>query len=302
MTTVDASDALTSLKTVRDWLRYAVSRFNQADIFYGHGTDNPWDEAVQLILPSLHLPMEDNAVFLDARLTSAERQLLQRRIELRTCERIPVPYLTGEAWFMGLPFNVDSRVLIPRSPLGELLVNQVEPWLGGRPVHRILDLCTGSGCIGIAAAYAFPEAQVDLSDLCDEALSVARSNIERHGLQNRVRAIESDLFEHLDGPYDLILSNPPYVDAEDLAAMPPEFQHEPKLALAAGDDGLDIVRRMLDEAPRVLGPDGLMIVEVGNSQAAMEAAFPNLPLAWLEFEQGGEGVFALDAKDLVSTE
>lgn len=292
------ADPAHELFTIRDWLRFAVSRFEEAEVFFGHGTDNPWDEAVQLVLRSLHLPLENNTIFLDARLTSQERRLLGERIERRVVQRVPTAYLVREAWFMGLPFTVDERVLIPRSPMAELLEAGLEPWLGGQSAARILDLCTGSGCIGIAAAYVFAEAEVELADISADALAVARTNIQRHALDGRVKTVESDLFAALDGRYDIILSNPPYVDAADLAAMPAEFRHEPVLGLEAGDDGLDLAHRILAEAPNFLSENGLLIVEVGNSWPALEAAYPELPFTWVEFEQGGGGVFVLSARDL----
>ena len=292
------SDAIQHLQTVRDWLRFAVSRFSVGEVYCGHGTDNLWDEAVQLVMQTLHLPMMDNTQYLDARLTNAERETLFERIEKRVSDRIPVPYLTGEAWFMGLPFEVDERVLIPRSPMGEFLLEEGGPWLNGRPVERILDLCSGSGCIGIAAACQFPEARVDLADISPGAREIAERNIQRYGLSDRVNAIESDLFEALEGPYDLILANPPYVDAEDMADLPPEYQHEPALGLAAGPDGLELMARIVRQAHRYLAPDGVLVGEVGNSQPALEAAFPGLPFTWLAFENGGHGVFVLDAEAL----
>lgn len=295
-----ASETLLELLTVRDWLRYAVSRFEGAGIFYGHGTDNPWDEAVNLVLRSLHLPLDNNAVFLDARLTQPERDLLHRRIDQRVTQRIPTAYLLGEAWFMGLPFTVNENVLVPRSPIAELLQAELEPWLGGHPVARVLDLCTGSGCIGIAAAYVFPEAEVELADISPAALEVARANIQRHELGDRVNAVQSDLFSELNGRYDVILSNPPYVDENDLAAMPPEFHHEPVLGLEAGADGLDLAHRIIAEARSRLAENGLLVVEVGNSGPALEAAYPELPLTWVEFEHGGGGVFVISASDLPS--
>jgi ribosomal protein L3 glutamine methyltransferase len=288
------------LISIRDLLRYASSRFAGSDIFYGHGTDNVWDEAVLLVMRSLNLPLENNTVFLDARLTREERQLIIERIEQRVEGRVPMAYLLGEAWFMGLPFKVDERVLVPRSPLAELLEAGVQPWLGEQPVRRILDLCTGSGCIGIAAATVFDEAEVDLADISTDALDVASDNIELHGLGNRVRPVCADVFEGIEGRYDLIFSNPPYVDAEDLADMPEEFRHEPALGLAAGEDGLEIAHRILAGAAEHLTPDGLLIVEVGNSWPALEAAYPDMPFVWLEFERGGEGVFLLSAQDLAT--
>ncbi|MGP4843200.1 50S ribosomal protein L3 N(5)-glutamine methyltransferase [Marinobacter sp. 1Y8] len=286
--------------TIRDLLRFASTQFASSEIYYGHGTDNVWDEAVQLVMRSLSLPLENNAIFLDARLTRDEKTLILDRIRRRVESREPVAYLLGEAWFMGLPFNVDSRVLVPRSPIGELIQSGFQPWLGDLEVNRILDLCTGSGCIGIAAATVFEDADVDLSDISGDALEVAQSNIIMHGLEDRVSAIQSDLFAGLEGQYDLILSNPPYVDAEDMAALPDEFRHEPELGLAAGGDGLDIAHRILDKAADLLTPDGLLVVEVGNSWVALQDAYPELPFIWLDFDQGGEGVFLLTRQDLLN--
>lgn len=286
------------LHTIRDYLRYAASRFAESSIFYGHGTDNVWDEAVHLVMRSLKLPLENNTLFLDARLVHEERQQILERIDRRINDRVPLAYLLGEAWFMGMPFNVDERVLVPRSPIGELLENGLQPWLGDRQVVRLLDLCTGSGCIGIGAATVFEEAEVDLSDISSDALKVAQSNIEMHGVGDRVRTIQSDVFDSIDEIYDVILSNPPYVDAEDIADMPDEFRHEPELGLAAGNDGLDIAHRIIDKAADHLAPGGLLIVEVGNSWVALDETYPDLPFTWLEFERGGDGVFVLTAEDL----
>ncbi|GGE72632.1 50S ribosomal protein L3 glutamine methyltransferase [Streptosporangium jomthongense] len=286
------------LHTVRDYLRYASSQFAASTVFFGHGTDNVWDEAVQLVLRSLHLPLENNTLFLDARLTREERELVHTRIRRRIDERIPLAYLLGEAWFMGMPFHVDERVLVPRSPIGELIENGFQPWLGDKPVARILDLCTGSGCIGIGAASVFESASVDLADISLDALAVAESNIELHELQGRARTVQSDVFTDIRGQYDIIVSNPPYVDAEDLADMPEEFHHEPELGLAAGDDGLDIAHRIIAGALEHLTPGGLLVVEVGNSRAALDAAYPDLPLTWVEFSNGGDGVFVISEQDL----
>ncbi|MBW4933334.1 50S ribosomal protein L3 N(5)-glutamine methyltransferase [Marinobacter sp. F4206] len=286
------------LHTVRDYLRYASSQFAASGLYFGHGTDNVWDEAVQLVMRTLNLPLENNTLFLDARLVREERQLIHERIERRISERVPLAYLLGEAWFMGMPFHVDERVLVPRSPIGELLENGLQPWLGDKAVHRILDLCTGSGCIGIGAASVFEDAVVDLADISTDALDVAESNIDLHGVRDRVRALQSDVFSNIDGQYDVILSNPPYVDAEDLADMPQEYRHEPELGLAAGADGLDIAHRILAKALEHLSPDGLLIVEVGNSWGAMDEAYPELPLTWLDFENGGSGVFLVTAETL----
>lgn len=291
------TDLLQRLQTVRDFVRWGASRFNEAGLWFGHGTDNAWDEALVLVLHALYLPDEPGPELLDARLLENEKiavmELLRRRID----ERIPVPYLTGEAWFAGLRFQIDRRVLIPRSPLAELIERRFSPWLAADPA-RILDLCTGCGCIGIACAYAFPDAEVDLSDISQTALDVADQNVAAHGLQERARTVESDLFANLEGPYDLIVANPPYVDEEDLAALPEEYRHEPMLALASGADGLDITRRLLQEAENYLTGDGLLIVELGNSWVHLDSECPQIDFNWLEFEHGGHGVFALTRRQL----
>lgn len=292
------TNPIDDLHSVRDYLRYASSQFSASPVFFGHGTDNVWDEAVQLVMRSLHLPLENNTVFLDARLTRTERELILERIRRRVNERVPLAYLLGEAWFMGMPFHVDERVLVPRSPIGELIENGFQPWLGDKTVDRILDLCTGSGCIGIGAASVFMEAEVDLSDISADALAVAESNIELHGVRDRVRTVQSDVFDAIDGRYDVIVSNPPYVDAGDLAGMPEEYRHEPELGLAAGQDGLDIAHRIIAGAAEHLTPGGLLIVEVGNSWVALDEAYPDLPLTWLDFENGGDGVFVVAEQDL----
>ncbi|OEY67717.1 50S ribosomal protein L3 N(5)-glutamine methyltransferase [Marinobacter sp. X15-166B] len=288
------------LITIRDCLRYISSRFAASPLFFGHGTDNVWDETVQLVMRSLHLPMDNNTVFLDARLTREERQQLLERAQRRIDERIPLAYILGEAWFMGMPFKVDERVLVPRSPIGELLEAGLQPWLGDLDVERVLDLCTGSGCIGIGAASVFHGAEVDLADISPDALEVAAANIDYHEVGDRVRTVRSDVFSEIRGRYDVILSNPPYVDAQDLASMPDEFRHEPELGLAAGEDGLDIAHRILATAADHLNPGGLLVVEVGNSWVALDAAYPELPLTWLDFTNGGDGVFVLTAEELLT--
>lgn len=284
------------LQTLRDYIRWAVSRFHEHEVYFGHGTDNAWDEARLLVLGGLHLPWAMADAYLDCRLEEAEchhlNELLRRRIE----ERVPAAYLLGEAWFCGLPFIVDERVLVPRSPIAEYIERQFAPWLPKTPA-RILDLCTGSGCIGIACAYEFPDAEVVLADLSYDALEVANLNIEQHELEGRVYTVQSDGFDGLPGQrFDLIVSNPPYVDLEDFASMPDEYQHEPELGLACGDDGLDLVRRMLAEAADHLTDDGLLVVEVGNSQVHIEALYPEVDFTWLEFQRGGHGVFLLAAQ------
>jgi len=283
------------LRTLRDYIRWAVSRFQAEQLFFGHGTDNAWDEARQLVLGALHLPWEMADSYLDCRLEDDERAHLQDLLQRRIEQRVPTAYLLGQAWFCGLPFIVDERVLIPRSPIGELIDRRFEPWLAQAPA-RVLDLCTGSGCIGIACAYEFLEAEVILADLSFEALEVANRNIEHHGLEDRVYTVQSDGFDGLPKQrFDLILSNPPYVDAEDIADMPNEFHHEPALALACGEDGLDLVRRILAQAADHLTETGTLIVEVGNSQVHVEALYPEVEFTWLEFARGGHGVFLLAA-------
>ncbi len=295
---LDDDRLVAELFTLRDCLRWAASEFHLAGLFYGHGTDSAWDEAVALTLGALHLPWNVDPAVLDARLLPMERERIVALVRARITTRRPLPYLLGEAWFAGLPFNVDERVLIPRSPIAELIEHGFAAWFPDEPPARVLDLCTGSGCIGIATALHLPTCEVDLSDISEEALAVARRNIGRHDVGERVRAVHSDLFAALPGRYDLIVSNPPYVDARDLATMPAEFRHEPALALGAGDDGLEIVRRILREARAHLTDDGVLIVEVGNSDHHLEAAFPEVPFLWLEFERGGQGVFALTAEEL----
>jgi ribosomal protein L3 glutamine methyltransferase len=288
------------LVTVGDYLRWCATELGRADVFFGHGTDNPWDEALSLVCGALGIPWDKLEFVLASRLTMRERRALARMLELRISRRIPVPYLTGEAWFAGYRFAIEPGVLIPRSPIGELIAKNFAPWLAREPA-AILDLCAGSGCIGIACAYAFPDADVVLADIDDHALRVARRNVRLHAMDDQTHIVKSDLFSALaPTPFDLIVVNPPYVDADELARMPPEFAHEPRFALAAGDDGLDIVRRLLDEAPQWLSDDGLLVVEVGNSAEALAASFPSLPLIWPDLGQGGHGVFIIDRPGLLS--
>ncbi|MDP5291235.1 50S ribosomal protein L3 N(5)-glutamine methyltransferase [Oceanimonas sp. CHS3-5] len=300
MDTLFNDEALNELHTMGDWLRFAASRFQQASLFYGHGTDNAWDDAVQLVLPLLHLPLDCPPQAQSARLVPAERRVLLEAIRRRVEERLPTPYITHTAWFAGYEFYVDERVLIPRSPIAELIDTHFAPWLAHEPV-RIMDMCTGSGCIAIALAHAFPEAEVDALDISRDALDVAEINIQNHGLEQQVIPIESDLFSALPSgdKYDLIVANPPYVDEEDMSDLPDEFRHEPELALASGFDGLDFTRRLLAQACDFLTDDGVLVVEVGNSQIHMELAFPELPLSWVEFEHGGHGVFVISRRDLL---
>ncbi|MBD3669953.1 MAG: 50S ribosomal protein L3 N(5)-glutamine methyltransferase [Gammaproteobacteria bacterium] len=290
---------MSELHTIRDHIRWGTSLFSQARLFYGHGTVNALDEAAYLVLHALHLPPDFPDSYLDTRLTDTERQAVVSLLKKRVETRQPAPYLTNEAWFMGMPFYVDERVLIPRSPIAELIEQGFEPWTDPDGVARILDLCTGSGCIAIACAAAFPDAEVDASELSQEALAVAEINVERHQMEEQIRLVQGDLFANLERErYDIIVSNPPYVDAEDMEGLPNEYLHEPELALAAGFDGLDIVRRMLAEGSEHLNPGGIMVVEVGNSQPALELAYPEVEFTWLEFERGGHGVFLLTAEQL----
>ncbi len=286
------------LRTGIDLTRFAASRFAEAGLFFGHGTDNAIDEAALLVRHALHLPHDVPDVLLGARVTSPEIDAALALVRRRVEERMPAPYLTGRAWFAGLEFVVDRRVLIPRSPIAELITQQFEPWLDATRVRRVLDIGTGSGCIAIACALAFPDAEVDAVDVSDAALEVAAENVERHGVADRVHLYRGDLFEPVQGRYDLIVSNPPYVDAAEMAALPAEYRHEPRTALAAGEDGLECVLRLLEQAPAYLEADGVLVVEVGVSRDALEAARADLPFNWVEFEHGGEGVFVLDAAAL----
>lgn len=294
-----AQPALTELSSILDFIRWGASQFRAAELSFAHGMASALDEATYLVLHSLHLPVDTPELYFASQLTQAEKQKVVAILERRIIERKPAAYLTHEAWFAGLPFYVDERVLVPRSPIAELIEKQFYPWTDETQVAQILDLCTGSGCIGIACAYAFPQAEVDLSDVSADALTVAKLNIERHGVQAHVQTIESDLFANLSGKrYDLIVSNPPYVDAAEIAEMNSEFQHEPLLGLAAGADGLDITHRILASAREHLSAQGILIVEVGNSQFALTEAYPEVPFQWLEFERGGDGIFLLTAAQL----
>jgi ribosomal protein L3 glutamine methyltransferase len=293
-------EAREHLLTVRDWLRYAVSRFNGAGLVYGHGCTNAHDEAAYLILHSLHLPIDRLEPYLDARLTPHEMERLAQVLHERIHRRLPAPYITHEAWLQGFRFYVDERVIVPRSYLAPLILEQFQPWLVAG-VRRALDLCTGSGCLAILLAHAFPHASVDAVDLSADALAVARRNVAEHGVEARVRLLQSDLFGALPGErYDLIVANPPYVDAQAMAGLPPEYRHEPRLALAAGPDGLDVVRRILAEAPEHLQSGGWLAVEIGHNRPALEAAYPALPLIWPEVEGGEDTVFLISREELVA--
>ncbi len=288
------------LATIIDFIRYGASRFSAAGLTFGHSHDNPIDEATHLILASLHLPPDIPPAYGAGRLTAAERENVLALIERRVSERLPVAYLVGETWFAGLKFKSDRRALVPRSPIAELIESGFAPWLDERHIERALDLCTGSGCIGIAMAEYNPEWQVDIVDISGEALSLARENIVFQHVEGRVEAIQSDLFAGVAGrKYDLIVSNPPYVTEDEYAALPGEYAHEPKLGLTSGADGLDLCLRMLDEAADHLSDDGLLIVEVGESEHALAALLPEVPFIWIEFKVGQMGVFALERRDLI---
>lgn len=296
------AEAKAELLTLGDWLRFTAKIFSEANLFYGHGTDNAWDEALQLIVWQAGIPWDKHTHLLNSRLTNNEKASLCEAIAKRVGERMPLPYITEQAYFAELPFCVTRDTLIPRSPFAELIENGFQPWLMNSP-RAILDLCTGSGCIGIACALLFEEAEVDLSDISAAAVEVAERNIAKYQLEERVTPIVSDLFDGVvDTQYDLIICNPPYVDAYDLASMPPEFRHEPVLALESGSDGLDFTRRLLKEARDYLTDEGLILVEVGNSWTALEAAFPEVAFTWIEFEKGGHGVFLLTADQLDAIE
>jgi|TARA_R110001583_G_scaffold25927_2_gene93626 ribosomal protein L3 glutamine methyltransferase len=297
-------EAVTELSTIADMLRWAVSRFNDANIYYGHGTDNAWDEAIALVFHALHLPEEIGQQVILSNLTSSEKHKIVELIIRRVRERLPVPYLTNKANFAGLEFYVDERVLVPRSPIAEMINNQFSPWLYNKPVNRIMDLCTGSACIAIACAYAFEDAEVDALDISEDALEVAQINIESLGVLDRVFPMQSDLFSAISkGPhYDLIVSNPPYVDAQDIGDMPEEYHHEPAIGLASGNDGLDLTKRILANAADYLTETGLLVVEVGNSMVHLIEQYPDMPFTWVDFEFGGDGVFVLTRDQLVENE
>jgi len=288
------------MTTLYAMLSQAEQALLEGNVYLGHGTDNAWDEAVQIGLYVLGLPPDVDSSVGDRVLTSSEIEAIQQLLHKRIAEKIPLPYLTHEAWFAGLKFYVDERVIIPRSPFGELIDKRFRPWVKEpTKVSRILDLCTGSGCIAIACAKQFPNATIDAVDISEEALAVATKNGELHHCQDSIRWLLSDVFSACQGmQYDLIISNPPYVDQQDMDTLPAEYHREPRLALAAGDDGLSIVHRILREASAHLNEDGLLMVEVGNSELALVEQYPKLPFTWLEFERGGSGVFLLRKQEL----
>jgi len=293
----------TELLTLRDLLRWSISRFHAAGLVFGHGSDNAWDEAAYLLLHGLHLPPDTLDPFLDARLLERERQRCVDLIHERINTRKPAAYLTGEAWLQGERFLVDERVIVPRSPISELLAEGLAPWIDDPDaVGQALDLCTGSGCLAILAAHAFGNAVVDAVDVSADALAVAQSNIELHGLGDRVHALRSDLLAQVppDRRYDLIVCNPPYVNEQSMRALPPEYRHEPRLALAGGADGMDLVRRILADAPRLMAPEGLLVLEIGHERAHFEAAFPELDPVWLDTAATTDQILLLRRAQLAS--
>jgi len=299
MTESTSSEVSNTLSTLRDYIRWAASRFTEAGLSFGHGTLSALDEAAALVLHTVYQPYDLADTYLDAVLTQTERARVISKIEKRINDRIPAAYLTNEAIFAGLSFYVDERVLVPRSPIAELIEQRFEPWINEDQVDGILDLCTGSGCIAVACSYAFPEAFVHAVDLSNDALEVAEKNIAAHGLQGTVVLYQSDLFEALPNVhYDIIVSNPPYVGIEEWQQLPAEFRAEPPIAFKAGETGLDIVIRLLADANHYLTEKGILVVEVGNSAETLQNAFPEVPFYWLDFERGGDGVFLLTAEQV----
>ncbi len=297
------TQAAKELTTIRDILRFAVSRFNDAELFFGHGSDNAHDEAAYLILHTLNLPLDTLDPYLDAKLLQTEKEEVLALIERRVTERLPVAYLTNQAWQGDFDFYVDERVIVPRSFIYELLGDSLTPWIEyPELVNRALDLCTGSACLAIQMAHHYPAAEIDAVDLSLDALEVAAINVEEYGLEDRISLIHTDLFEGLEGTYDLIVSNPPYVDAESVDALPDEYLHEPELALGSGQDGLDATREIILQAAKFLNPKGVLLVEIGHNRDVLEAAYPELPFTWLETSGGDGFVFLLTREQLLGEE
>lgn len=290
------------LQTLRDLLRYAVSQFHASRLSFGHGSDNAWDEAVYLLLHTLDLPLDTLEPFLDARVLPEESARFLKLLDRRVSERVPVAYLTGEAWLQGHRFVVDQRVIVPRSPISELLADGLSPWVSDADdVDLVLDLCTGSGCLAVLAALAFPSAQVDAVDLSEEALEVADQNIELSGLDGRITTHRSDLFDQLPRcEYQVILCNPPYVNSDSMDRLPPEYRHEPALALAGGSDGMDLVRRLMRDALAYMAPDGILVLEIGNEYDNFIAAFPHLEPVWLTTANAEDQILMLTREQLAS--
>lgn len=297
---IDVQNICKELSTMTDFMRWGASQFVQAELSYSHGLSSPLDESVYLVLRSLHLPVDTPEVYWKSVLTGTEKEVVVNILKKRIEDKIPAAYIMKEGWFAGLQFYVDERVLVPRSPIAELVETQFTPWVNPDEVESVLDLCTGSGCIGIACAYAFPMAEIDLADISKDALDVAKINIEQHDASKKVSIIESDLFKGLqDKKYDIIVSNPPYVDAEDIGDMSAEFKHEPELGLSSGKDGLDCTREILKQAAHYLNDEGILVLEVGNSQYALAEEYSELPFEWIDFERGGDGVFVLTKAQLL---
>ncbi len=297
MTTSHITEALL---TIRDWLRYSVSRLEENGVFFGHGTDNAYDESVWLVMSALHLPLDTLDNFLDARITRDEAKHLAHLIERRVTERVPTAYLLREAWLKGFKFYVDERVIVPRSFIAELLEDGLAPWIEyPEMVESAADICTGSGCLGVLLAHAFPNATVDVVDISPDAIAVANINIKNYGLEEQITAVQSDMFSGLKGKkYDLIISNPPYVDAPAMSALPQEYRNEPQIALGSGDAGLDHTHILLKEAKKYLNDDGILVVEIGHNRDALLDTYPELPFTWLDVESGNEFVFLLTKEQL----
>ena len=296
---VPYENATQEFRSILDFLRFGITRAEEANLYYGHGTDNAWDDILSLILSTLSLPFECDRLLWQAQLTSDEKTLLCQQLHKRIHDRVPVPYLTKESYFCDLPFYVDERVLIPRSPIAELIKQQFSPWIDAENVHHILDLCTGSACIAIACCYAFPDALVDAVDISSDALAVADINVEHHGVADVLTLMESDCFANIPAmQYDIIVSNPPYVGHDEMQTLPEEYGHEPVLALETTNNGLAIVERILYSASDFLSDEGILVVEVGNSEEALQEAYPHVPFTWLDFEDGGQGVFLLSCSQL----
>lgn len=300
MSTLDNLSEHHQMNTVIDFVRFSASQFNQAELYFGHGTDNAWDEAIILVMHALTLPIELFDQVVSCQITETEKDTINEIVKLRIEQGLPAAYITHQAQFAGLPFYVDERVLVPRSPIGEYIEKRFSPYIDDDNYpKRILDLCTGSGCIAIACAHYFPEAEVDAVDLSLDALNVAQINIEEHGLLAQVTPMQSDIFSGVfEQRYDLIVTNPPYVDQEDVDSLPQEYLHEPEMGLGSGHDGLDITRKILAQSATHLNENGILICEVGNSQVHIEAVYPEVPFTWLTFERGGHGVFLLTKTQL----
>ncbi|MCQ9616594.1 50S ribosomal protein L3 N(5)-glutamine methyltransferase [Paenalcaligenes niemegkensis] len=296
----ECNSAVDELHTLRDLLRWTLSQFTAHELNFGHGSDNAWDEAVYLLLHSLRLPLDTLEPFLEAKTTRAEREAFVQLIARRCTERVPAAYITGEAWLQGFRFKVDKRCIVPRSPIAELLVKQLAPWIDDpEMIDSVLDLCTGTGCLAILSALAFENSLVDAVDLSKDALSLAQENIDEYKLTDRVTAIESDLYSALpDTQYRVIISNPPYVNEESMQSLPSEYGHEPRLALAGGDDGMDLVRRIIEGAPDFLAPDGILILEIGNEYHHFIEAFPDLDPVWLSTENAEDQILLLTREQL----